>query len=388
MVTAIALIVVACGSNPPPSPQTAAPPSESPSAPASASPSPSASPSASASASASVDVGAALVTKLTSISLFAKTTIGGELDSGPARYAVLGSYDVAGVAHHTVFTVQSPGGLADESIYADGTMYHRTGTGPWYVKPPTLSVSDVSAFLRTVKTLQETGVESKNGQQLHHLTASLSLPPAALGLTDPSITGTAGSIEFWADDAGTPAVMTAKSTWKQTASGAPVDVALTIDFTFSDFGTSFAIAAPEEIWTTYTSSLNHMTFGYPVDWDLFKAKGKIKYDEVSGPAAAYADFSRYASRGFTLNQLVRLISANPDRVQGFHVDSAKTVKMAGLAGRQMLIHATVQGKKRYWIFTFVLKGSYFYEVDLFDNKGHEKDDLILANQIVSTIVLH
>ena len=61
--------------------------------------------------------------------------------------------------------------------------------------------------------------------------------------------------------------------------------------------------------------------------------------------------------------------------------------MAGVAARQMRIHATYKGKKRYWIYTFMLKGKYFYEIDLFDDKGHEAEDVKLASDFVSNVVV-
>ena len=387
MVIAVALIVAACGSNPPPS---AAPATESPSPSVAATASPSPSPSPTASPSPSNDVGAALIGKLTGPGFFAKSTIAGELDVAGARYGIVGSYDAAGVANHTVLTVQTPTGQAEETIYSGGTTYHRTGSGPWYAKPPTLGSSDVSGFLRTVKTIQDSGVEAKNGQQLHHLTLppGTSLPPSALGLTDPSITGATGTLEFWAKDDGTPAVMTEKASWQQTVSGSPVDAAMTVEFTFTDVGTVFTIDPPAQVWTTYTSAINHLSIGYPTDWDLFKSKKTGKFDEFDGPIYAYSTVGRYAAKGVNLNALVRYFAAHkPSYVSKYHVDKITTTKMNGVSARQLLIHATYKGVKEYWVVVLALKGTYFYELDFIDKAGHEADSNAQANLFLSTLVL-
>ena len=392
LLAAIAIVVAGCGStNPESANPSSAPTSAPPSASATASPSPSATPSPSPSAtpSPSTDVGAALVKRLSGFAFFAKSTIAGELDVASARYGITGTYEGAGTANHTVLLVQTPGGQADETIYVSGTTYHRTGSGPWYIRPLTLKAQDLGSFLKTITTIQDGGVESKNGQQLHHLTvpAGTSVPPALLGQTDPSISGPGGSIEFWAKDDGSPAVMAAVATWKQKVAGVLSDVTMSMEFTFTDVGTSFTIAEPAEVWTTYASKSHHLVFGYPVDWDLFKAKGKTTYDEVVAPVGPYATIYRYPARGFALNSIVRYITSNPDKDKGFHVDSVKTVTVAGVAGRQMFIHTTVKGKKRYWVFTFILKGTYFYEIDLFDAKGQEAKDQALAKEFAATLVV-
>lgn len=393
LIASVALAVAACGTT---NPEPRSTPAAATSAPPSASASPSASPigtaSASASPSASSDVGTALVAKLSAFAFAARSTLAGELLTGSARYAIGGSFDVSGVDHHTIVNIKAPGRQTVESIYQAGLTFQRIGTGPWYQKPPTLHDADLSGFFRTIKTATDAGVETKNGQSLHHLTlpAGVSLPPTVFGVTDPSMSGISGTIEFWASDDGTPGIMAVHNTWTQTVSGSPVDGALTIEFTFTGVDTVFAIEPPSDVWTTYKSKISHMTFGYPVDWDLFKNLliRKTRYDQVGGPADAYADFYRFAANGFTANQIVSYVKSNPDHEKGFHVDSIKSIKMAGIAGRQMRIHATFKGKKRYWIYTFVLKGAYFYEVDLFDAKGHEADDLKLANEFVATVIIN
>ena len=84
---------------------------------------------------------------------------------------------------------------------------------------------------------------------------------------------------------------------------------MTIEFTFTEVAAPFTIEEPSEVWTTYASPVSHMTFGYPIDWDLFKnlKDKKLKFDQVGGPGATYADFYRYASLGFTANQIVAYI---------------------------------------------------------------------------------
>jgi hypothetical protein len=358
---------------------------------ASSSPSEIASGSPSASASAPVDAATAFVARLTAFAFAARSTIAGELDVGSARYAVSGTLDVAGGDQHSLLSIKAPGRQPVETIYQSGVLYNRTASGPWHTRPPTLHDSDLTSFFRSMKAVTDAGVETKEGRTLHHLTLpeGVTLAPSVFGVSDPSMSGVAGAVEFWAGDDGAPAFMSVHDSWTQTVAGSPVDGALVLDFTFSAVDTVVAIERPDEVWVTYTSKIVHMSFGYPDDWYLYKNRkqGTYRYDEVVSPATAFAAFYRYSAGGNTLNQIVAYIRTNPNHEKGFHVDSTKTVKMAGLTGRQIRIHATFKGKKQYWVYTLVLRGNYIFEVAVFDNKGHEADDLERANEFIATVVL-
>jgi hypothetical protein len=391
----VAFVVAACGStNPEPAPSaaaTSAPPSAaaSPSESASASPSPSAS--ASASASSAGDLGAIVIAQLTGFDFFGKSVINGEYDAAASRHQISGTFDVAGLNSHQLLEIHAPGVVPQETITVSGTTYTRSGAGPWYAKPPSLEQSGLNGFLRTLKSLQEVGVETKSGRPLHHLTLPVgtTMPPSVMGLTDPAITGAGGSIDVWAEDDGTLVVLAAQATWQQkNAAGALVDYAMKFEFTFSGVGTAFTIEAPEQVWTAYTSKIHHVTISYPTDWDLFKSTKTKTFDEFDGPTYAFAAIGRYASKGVALNALVRYLVANkPSYVSKYHVDKVSTTKLDGVSARQLLVHATNKGVKQYWVVVIALKGAYFYELDVIDKAGHEADTKALAALFVSTVSL-
>jgi hypothetical protein len=387
----VAFVVAACGStNPEPAPTTAAT-SAPPSASASPSESASASPSASASASPSVDIGAIVVDKLSAFDFFGKGAISGEYDIAAARYQITGTFDIAGLDIHELVFVHSPGAVADEAISVSGTTYTRRGTGPWYAKTQSLETSGINDFLRSLKTMQDAGIESKNGQQLHRLVVpdGTTIPPSAVGVTDASVTTADGTIEVWAKDDGTLVVLRTKATWQQkNAAGAMVDYGKTVEFTFTDVGQSFTIDAPEQVWTTYASKIHHVSISYPTDWDLFRSTKTKTFDEFDGPIYAFASIGRYASKGVNMNALVRYLVANkPSYVSKYHVDKVSSTKMGGVSARQLLVHATYKGTKQYWVVVIALKGNYFYELDVIDKTGHEADTKALAALFLSTVVL-
>ena len=103
----------------------------------------------------------------------------------------------------------------------------------------------------------------------------------------------------------------AKATWQQkNAAGALVDYARTVEFTFSEVGTAFTIEAPEQVWTTYALQIHHVSVSYPTDWDLYKSTKTKTFEEFDGPIYAFTSIGRYASKGVTLNALVRYLVAN------------------------------------------------------------------------------
>jgi hypothetical protein len=391
----VAIVVAACGStNPEPAPSaaaTSAPPSVSASPSESANASPSASASASASASPSVDIGAIVVDRLSAFDFFGKSVINGELDIAAARYQITGTFDVAGLNIHELMFIHSPGGVASEAISVSGTTYTRTGAGPWYAKTQSLETSGLNDYLRTLKTMQDTGVESKNGQQLHRLTvpAGSTLPPSAIGVTDASVTSADGSIDVWARDDGTLVVLRTKATWQhKKPDGVLVGYEKTVEFTFTDIGKAFTIEAPEQTWTTYTSKIHHVSISYPTDWDLFKSTKTKRFDEFDGPIYAFSAIGRFASKGVSLNAVVRYLVANkPSYVSKYHVDKVSTTKLGGISARQLLVHATNKGVKQYWVVVIALKGGYFYELDVIDKAGHEADTKALAALFPSTVTL-
>ncbi len=391
----VALAVAACGStNPEPAP-TSAPTSAPPSAAGSPSQSPSASPSAStspsASASPSGDLGKVVLDQLTGFDFFGKSVIAGEYDAAASRYQISGTFDVAGLNSHQVLEIHAPGLVPQETVTVSGTTYTRAGAGPWFAKPPSLDPPGLNGFLRTLKALEDAGVEAKSGRQLHHLTlpAGTTMPPAVMGLTDPAITGANGSIEVWAEDDGTLVVLAAQATWQQkNAAGALVDYAMKFEFTFSGVGTSFTIEAPEQVWATYASKIHHLSIAYPTDWDVYKSTKTKTFEEFDSPIYAFATVGRYASKGATLNALVRYLTANkPSYVSKYHVDKVSSTKLGGVSARQMLVHATYKGIKQYWVVVIALKSGYFYELDVIDKTGHEADTKALAALFLSTVVL-
>ena len=394
------LVVSACGSDPPPAPSTGSVAPSATIAEATATPSPTPTPSPSA------DTAAAFKSAMSDPGFSASSTIKGEVEisadsaskaavSGVGTYAITGTEDISEPDSHLTMLVKAPGAQPLEDIVAGGRTYTRTGNGPWFVVTPAstaTSSQDLASFLRALGSIQDVGVETKDGQQLHHLTlgAGGSLPPAVLGFTGSAIRNPQVSVEFWAKDDGTPGVMEVKGTWQQVAGSSLADVAMTVDFIFSGVGQSVTVNPPATVWTLYTSKRYHLIVGHPSDWDVYPSPSAKLSDEFDSANGTVFLASRYGSRGVKLNAL-----AHYDATTGlktiyshYRLEGVTTTTMGGSSAREIRFHGTFKGHKVYGIVVLTLKGSNFYEFDLLDAAGHEAADRTLAAQGISTFAFH
>lgn len=153
--------------------------------------------------------------------------------------------------------------IETESITSDGKSYSRTSPGPWLAEPSGTgggapNDGSLSVWMRRLSQIEDLGVVTKNGKKLHHLSAGDEpVPPGALGLNTSTFKDPVFTIDFYAEDDGTPAVFTIEGTWVQLINGADFTVELEMDMTLRNVGSPIAIDPPDDIWTTYTSPLGY-----------------------------------------------------------------------------------------------------------------------------------
>jgi hypothetical protein len=383
MLAALAVLsVAACGSTTPPPPSVAAP---SPSSNPAASPSPAPSPTA-------VDASQAFLSKIKG-HFTGKATISGELKVSGALFPVTGTADVRGADSHTTISVDIPGqATTQESQTISGLSFVKSGSGPWFAAPAKASSDSFSTSFQALNTIKDVGVETKNGQSLHHLTPSGgSLPAAALGLTSPTISNATGTMEFYAKEDGTLVVMSIAASWTQVAGSTSVPASMTVDFTFSCVACEVTISSPTPVFKQYTSRINHYTVAVPDDWDFHPAKKAGKFDYYESPSFLFADGGGGSTRGFSLNELAKgFIAYSKTTASGyksFKLESNTAATLGGLKARRITFHATAGSTKAYFIVVVAVKGAYWYELDLGDVRGHEATNGTLFDHILSTYKL-
>lgn len=214
------------------------------------------------------DVGAAFLDIVTNDVFSGRIDMTGTMELGVTA-EISGSIDTAGEDTKMVFTTTVAGtSQTSETVTVDGVTYTRTNAGPWLVKEDEGSASSgngFSAWLRSLKKVEDLGVVTKDGDQLHHLKPDKPLPDDAFlgsAMNDAEFT-----IDLYAKDDGTPAVFTIDGSWSQEINGQPFKVEMTMDMAFSKLGASIAVLKPSDVWTRSESALGY-SMAHPADFSV------------------------------------------------------------------------------------------------------------------------
>ena len=129
-------------------------------------------------------------------------------------------------------------------VVAGDTAYVRQGEGEWTSVPTTFAEAQLAGLVQNMRLvtdprdLRYVGVEEVDGRDLHHLTASRTIPyaPAAGG------SGQYDVFDIWVEEDGTPVL--AKTAFSATDPNG-VAVSGTTNFEFSNVGGPIEIVAPE-----------------------------------------------------------------------------------------------------------------------------------------------
>lgn len=318
----------------------------------------------------------------------AHATVSGTLVVGTTSSPIAGTYDIAGLDYHRALKIGAGTKVATKHFtVVESAAYTATGDGPWFEAAFPAAGTDLVSVLRSVQVVVDRGIETKNGRRLHHLVATgVVLPPAALGLTDPSITAVSGTLEFWVSDDGTPQVIGATGAWTQKSGKDPAAPAtLAAEFAVASAGT-VAVAAPEMVWKRVKSTKYHYSMAYPTDWEYHKGSGK-KWDRFYSPEVSYVGVDSGSSQGYSLNVIVSaLIRYGPTSsgVKKFKVESNKAAKLAGVRARRLEYRATYKGDTYYIIEVGAVYKGRLYDVAYFSLQKLTAQDRALFDQFLST----
>jgi hypothetical protein len=362
-----ATLVAACGSAAAPSPAEPSPtsgPSAAATRPATPTPRPTPTPPA--------DVSAAFAATLGDPLFQARMTITGSISAAGITLPITGVVEVRPGASHSVMTIQAPSGpQTTETIEVGGQSYRREH-GVWFevtaiapsstarattVAAPGPSFSGVTT---NAGGFRDTGVETVAGRSLHHLAlpAGTELPPTAFGLDDPAISNAEITVEFWADDAGTPAAMRLVLSWDQAVKDATISASMTLDCAITTV--SVTIEAPTDVWLWRTSAAHKYTIAYPAEWEVEAGNAKTPDLYVGWDRSWYGVF-RAKTEGWSLNRITSGLTGNLAKMTGLKgakLDGNVTTRLDGVQARRVTFHGTYDGAKMWMVEVIAVKGAY------------------------------
>lgn len=273
-----------------------------------------------------------------------------------------------------------------ESIRVGTKKWSREDGGVWILDPrPAATTNNLMAYLKTLTALEDTGIETKGGRQLHHLVppAGADLSPEAMGL-DSSLQDAVIEVDFWAEDDGTPAVMSIKVAWNQPNGGATLPVEMAMDVDLSGFGTPATIEPPEDAWTGFTSTRFGYSMAYPAGWSVSEGDGSDVYS-LEGQPYVYVT-PQDITAGYTLDRLhddlvayyqENDIKALPDTDEEYAVD--------GVPARVLTYRFTNAAKTRvYLVDAITVNGATGWEIYLAQEQVNEEESRAFFDTMVST----
>lgn len=152
-----------------------------------------------------------------------------------------GTIKIKGKDSSSTMTMAIAGSTStSDQVSVGDSDYSRTDGGSWTKTARSTSGLSVTSLIAGGVT--DKGVETHNGQQLHHLDPVKAVDAKSI-FSDPNMATGSFSVVLWAKDDGTPAGMTIAGSWSQDSNGSPAQATLSLDFNFDTFS-GVTIEAP------------------------------------------------------------------------------------------------------------------------------------------------
>jgi hypothetical protein len=269
LLIAIAMASAACGGT-----TGSVAPSATPVATPTAAPTPSPTP---------VDVPAAFVRHVVAPNFSATAEITGDLAIGAVAGDISGDAVFSGPNSSVSLSITA--GTLDqetESVTIGTSSWSRKAPGPWLedpAKPASAPDASLGEMIRSIISVVDLGVETRGGRQLHHLRSSggNAISGAAVGFGSADAKDPKFTLDFYATDDGTPAIMAIAGTWTQVSGDVEVPSSMTFDIAFDDIGDPQVINPPDDVWVRHTSTALGYTMAHPADWTVESTKEEDSY---------------------------------------------------------------------------------------------------------------
>jgi hypothetical protein len=390
----VAALAAACASSPPatgtPQPATTAPSVATP-APNVATPVPTTSPTQPPSPTPPADVSAGFTAHVADPQFQGSGPVSGTISIATFDGTLTGAMAVKGAdsAFDLAIDIPSVMSASSSSIKVDGKAYQSQNGAPWFEVKSASTGGGLNAAIDTAaSTVTDEGVVTKNGQQLHHMVPAGggAITGAEMGFaSDPAMAAAPGSLEFYARDDGSLAIMTVTLAWTVNSGATPLDARMAIDFTF-DENPDVSIAPPDNLWTRFASAKHAYTIGYPAGWTVIRAKTKDDADVFALSATqlstAMREVQPKALSGNLKAYVKAFVRSTPQKLD---VNEATTV--GGKDAWRLAYYGKVNGQDLYFVFTLLMQGRNGYAVAFVGPKGYESDIVAFHEMQLSTLVL-
>jgi hypothetical protein len=393
---ATALLLSACSAAPvppgaaqPSAGPTAALPTPAPASPLAPTAAPTAPPAA-AQPTPAPDVAALFARWMASDQLDLAGEITGSMTLGNLIGDITGAMATRGADSAMQMTITIPDVLqtSNYQITVDGHRYESKDGGPFFEVPLQEEDDQFSATLAAAAlAAEDRGIETRDGQQLHHLVPSTGsgVTAADLGMTDPSMANASGTLDFYARDDGSLAVLAVTLSWTMASGGQSIPASMELDFTFRPDDIA-VIGRPDSVWTTFTSKEHGYSIGYPDDMRLIASTKAADPDVFAYSPTELATVMRErqpkAAAGNLGAYTRAFIAATPCKLE--------VNEKAFLAGRQARVlacHEKINGEKLYLVWTLLIEGRNAYQVGSVGPAGSEDDVRAFNEAQVSTFTL-
>jgi len=333
-----------------------------------------------------VDVAAAFLAELAAAES-GRLPFTGQATIGEAEATLAGTLELAGSDTTSTFTFDLGGVWTTQEAVRIGTKrWAREDDGPWVLDPePADPAKTASAYLATLTSVEETGVETKGSKELHHLVppASQALTPEMFGL-DPSIEDASVTVDFWAEEDGTPAVWTLGASWTQGSGASAVPIKMTMDVDLSGLGAAVTIQPPTDAWTGFTSTRFDYSMAYAPGWSVSEEDGTDVYSLEGQPYiyVAHQDLEGDYSLDRFHDEIVAYykekdIGAAPDADEAYSLD--------GVPARVLTYHFTnASDVKVFVVDAITAREGTGWEVYLAQEQVEEESSRAFFDTMVST----
>ncbi len=307
---------------------------------------------------------------------------------------ISGSAEFVGRDTFQELTISLPtGDTTSATLAVDGEAYARTGDGPWIQQGAAQSESTLQGqFVELLANLEDEGTEEVNGRELHHLVPAepVELSAAAFGLTDPSITDFAGTVDFYATETGEPAVLGFTLTWTQ----AGLDFEMLIQYDL-DMSATPTLAAPDDPWAQFRSDRFSYGLAYPESWVLEELDGEADspahdlFYSLAGASELDGEIQIYfydAAAVSTLTDTEWFTASSGFLTDNFgvEVEATEPITVGGLSARYFSLHYSAEGESIFFQEAVVFSAEMAWDVDWHSTAGNEATDRASFDTFLAT----